>query len=179
MIERTFVMIKPDGVRRNLVGEIISIFERVGLKIAALKMMRPTKELVFKHYPEDEGWFSEVGEKTIDGYKELGLDVKNEFGSDDSIEIGRMVKEWLIDFISSGNVVAMVLEGNAAVKNVRRLCGNTFPIFADPGSIRGRYSLESPDSANAEKRPVQNLVHASGKPEEAKYEISIWFPELS
>jgi nucleoside-diphosphate kinase len=95
------------------------------------------------------------------------------------VAIGRMVKEWLMDFISSGNVVAMVLEGNAAVINVRRLCGGTFPIFAGPGSIRGRFSVESPDFANAEKRPVQNLVHASGKIEEAKYEIGIWFPHLS
>jgi len=151
MIERTFVMVKPDGVRRALVGEIISTFERAGLRIVAMKMLRPTRELVFKHYPESNEWFSEVGEKTIKGYKDIGLDVKSEFGTDESVEIGKMVKEWLKDFISSGDVVAMVLEGNAAVINVRRLCGGTFPIFADPGSIRGRFSVESPDFANAEK----------------------------
>lgn len=179
MIERTFVMVKPDGVRRGLVGEIISTFERAGLRIVALRMLRPTKEIVFQHYPESNEWFSEVGQKTIKGYQEIGLDVKREFGTDDSVAIGKMVKEWLMDFISSGDVVAMVLEGNGAVVNVRRLCGGTFPIFADPGSIRGRFSVESPDFANAEKRPVQNLVHASGKLDEAKYEISIWFPDLA
>jgi nucleoside-diphosphate kinase len=84
----------------------------------------------------------------------------------------------LVDFLTSGEVVAMVLEGNAAVPNVRRLCGKTVPLFADPGSIRGRYSLDSPDLANAEKRPIYNLVHASGAPEEAQSEIQLWFPGL-
>jgi nucleoside-diphosphate kinase len=179
MIERTFVMIKPDGVRRSLVGKIISTFERAGLRIIALEMRKPDRELVFKHYPESTEWLSEVGEKTVKGYKDMGLDVTDEFGTEDGVAIGRMVKEWLMDFISSGEVVAMVLEGNAAVINVRRLCGGTFPIFADPGSIRGRYGLESPEFGNVEKRPVENLVHASGKIEDAKYEISLWFPDLS
>jgi len=179
MIEQTFVMVKPDGVQRGLVGEIISTFERVGLRIIAIKMLIPTRDLVAKHYPERDEWFQEVGQKTIKGYVEIGLDVSREFGTDDPIRIGKMVKAWLIDFISSDRVVAMVLEGNAAVLNVRRICGNTFPLFADPGSIRGRFSLESPDYANAEKRPVKNLVHASGKLDEAQYEVALWFPELA
>src|ERR1051325_1572882 len=98
MIERTFVMVKPDGVRRGLVGEIISTFERAGLRIVALRMLRPTKELVFQHYPESNEWFSEVGQKTIKGYQEIGLDVKREFGTDDSVAIGKMVKERLMGF---------------------------------------------------------------------------------
>lgn len=178
MIERTFVMIKPDAVKRHLVGEIISVFERADLEIVAMKMIKPTRDLTHKHYPESTEWFSTVGGKTLRGYAELGLDVKRELGTDDKVEIGKMVKEWLIEFITSGEVVAMVLEGNAAVLNVRRFCGNTLPLMADPGSIRGRFSVDSPDIANAEKRPVYNLVHASGDSNEAKFEISLWFPEL-
>jgi len=178
MIERTFAMIKPDGVNRGLIGEIISTFERADLTIIALKMLRPTKEMVSRHYPDTTEWLHTVGGKTLQGYSEIGIDVKAELGTDDQIEIGKMIKQWLIDYITSGNVVAMVLEGNLAVSNVRRLCGNTLPIFADPGSIRGRYSLDSPDLANGEKRPVYNLVHASGEQSEAQYEISLWFPDL-
>lgn len=179
MIQRTFAMIKPDGVHRGLVGEIISTFERSGLKIVAIRVVRPTDEIVSKHYPETTEWFSAVGGKTLQGYAEIGLDAKQELGTDDKVEIGKMVKKWLVEYITSGNVIPMVLEGNLAVSNVRRLCGNTLPIFADPGSIRGRYSLDSPDLANAEKRPVYNLVHASGDSTEANYEISLWFPDLT
>ena len=178
MIQKTFVMIKPDGVKRGIVGEIISTFEKAGLKIAALKMITPTKDIISQHYPENDTWFNIVGEKTFKGYEEVGLNVKNELGTDNKIEIGKMVKSWLIEFITSGNVVVMILEGNEAVSNVRRLCGNTLPIFADPGSIRGRYSLDSPDIANAEKRPVYNLIHASGTVEEAIFEIKLWFSEI-
>lgn len=179
MIERTFVMIKPDAVRRGLVGAIITTFEQAGLTIVAGKLTRASRELVTKHYPDTNEWLAAVGGKTLMGYAEVGLDVKKELGTDDPIEIGKMVKAWLVDFITSGDVVAMVLEGNAAVANVRRLCGNTLPIFAEPGSIRGRYSLDSPDLANAQKRPVYNLIHASGELKEAKFEISLWFPELA
>lgn len=177
-MERTLVLVKPDGVRRGLVGEVISTFERAGLRIVAMKMARASPELCEKHYPDTREWYETVGGKTLEGYAFLGLDAKTEFGTDDRLEIGRTVKGWLVEFLSSADVVAMVLEGNAAVKNVRRICGNTLPLFADPGSIRGRFSLDSPDAANAEKRPVLNLVHASGETDEAVFEIGLWFPEL-
>ena len=89
-----------------------------------------------------------------------------------------MVKVWLIDYITSGSVVAMVWEGPLAVSNVRRMCGNTVPSKAEPGSIRGKYGLDSAVSANAEKRPIFNLIHASGNVEEAATEIKLWFPEI-
>lgn len=177
-MEQTFVMVKPDGVLRGLIGDIISILEHAGLKLVAIKMLRPSREIVQKHYPDTEQWYATVGHKTFQGYALLGKDAKSELGVEDPVEIGRMVKDWLVDFLTSGNVVAMVWEGNAAVLNVRRLCGNTLPIKADPGSIRGRFSLDSPDIANAQKRSVYNLVHASGEVEEAKSEIRLWFPDL-
>lgn len=178
MLERTFAMVKPDGVSRGLVGEIIISFERAGLKILALEMRRATADLVEKHYPSSDEWFMTVGGKTLKGYSELGVDVVAELGTDDRLRIGKMVKSWLADYITSGPVVAMVLEGESAIANVRRLCGNTLPVFADPGSIRGRYCIDTPVAANAEKRPVYNVIHASGDQEEARNEIGLWFPKM-
>ncbi|MGH8476797.1 MAG: nucleoside-diphosphate kinase [Methylococcales bacterium] len=177
-MERTFVMIKPDGVQRGLIGEIITVLERAGLRPLAMKMLRPSRELAEKHYPDTHDWYTSVGHKTIDGYALLGKDVEVEFRTDSPTEIGKTVKGWLIEFLSSGTVLAMIWEGNAAVKNVRRLVGNTLPILADPGSIRGRFSIDSPDAANKEKRPVSNLVHATSESEDALSEIKLWFPEF-
>lgn len=177
-MEKTFVMVKPDGVQRGLIGEIISTLERTGLKPVKIKMLRPDREIAMKHYPDSLDWYAPVGNKTLDGFAMLGKDVKAEFGVDDPVEIGKMVKNWLTDFLCSGDVVAMVWEGNAAVKNVRRLVGNTLPIMADPGSIRGKFSLDSPDATNHDKRPVSNLVHAAGEIDEAIGEIKLWFPEF-
>ncbi len=171
-------MIKPDGVSRGLIGDVVGTFERAGLKIRAMQMLTPSKEVATEHYPDTVEWYSIVGGKTLEGYALVGKDVKAELGTDDVVEIGKMVKGWLVEFLTGGDVVAMVLEGNAAVKNVRRLCGATLPILADPGSIRGRYSLDSPDFANEEKRPVYNLVHASGEIDEARAEIALWFPDF-
>ncbi|MFH0912164.1 MAG: nucleoside-diphosphate kinase [Patescibacteria group bacterium] len=178
-MEKTFVMVKPDGIKRGLVGEVIATFERSGLKLAAIKMLQPERGLVEKHYPSADQWLGGVGQHTVDGCAELGMDVIKEFGTADPIEIGKMVKVWLVDFITSGPVVAMIWEGPLAVSNVRRLCGNTLPNKAEAGSIRGKYGLDSAVLANAEKRPVFNLVHASGNVEEAKTEINLWFPELA
>lgn len=175
--ERTFVMIKPDGVKRGLVGEIIARFERAGLTLVALKMVHPTKKMVENHYPSTEKWFQTVGEKTLSSYREFGLDPIEHLQTDQAREIGKIVKGWLIDFISSSAVVCMVWEGNHAIQNVRRLVGNTLPIKANPGTIRGDFTCDSPDLANERHRPIRNLVHASGDPEEARHEISLWFTE--
>jgi nucleoside-diphosphate kinase len=174
-MEQTFVMVKPDGVKRGLVGQILSRFERCGLKLVGLKMIHPTKTRVEKHYPSTEKWFTIVGEKTLNSYAELGLDPKEHLGTDSAVEIGKTVKKWLVDFISSGPVVCMVWEGNHAIQNVRRIVGNTLPIKAQPGTIRGDFTIDSPDLANIKHRPIRNIVHASGDPEEAAHEISLWF----
>lgn len=176
-MERTFVMVKPDGVQRGLVGEIIARYERAGLTLVGLKMVHPTKEMVEKHYPSTEEWFKTAGEKTLNSYREFGLDPREHLGTDSAVEIGKIVKKWLIQFISSSPVVCMVWEGNHAIENVRRIVGNTLPIKALPGTIRGDFSCDSPDLANAKHRPVRNLVHASGDPEEARHEIMLWFKE--
>src|SRR3989344_3017907 len=160
LIEQTVVLVKPDGVKRGLVGEIISRFEKAGLKISAMKMVWIDKDMVNKHYPGDRIEFLRgMGEKTLKTYQEYGKDPEEELGTMDALAIGKMINEWNMEFLTSGPVVAMLLEGLHAIDNVRMITGNTLPVFAAPGSIRGDYSLDSPALANARQRAVRNLIH--------------------
>lgn len=135
-MEQTLVLVKPDGVKKKLCGEILARYERKGLDIKALKLMQVPEELAAQHYPEhkDKPFFRE-----------------------------------LIDFITSGPVLAMVLSGENAVAAVRKLNGATNPLEAAPGTIRGDYGLLI----------NENVVHASDAPETAQREIALWFPELA
>lgn len=174
--ERTVVLVKPDGVQRGLIGEVIHRFERAGLKIVALKMVWVDKSMAAQHYPESrEELLKGIGRKTLETYEKYGRDPKEEFGNIDPLEIGRMVNRWNIDLITSGPVAAILMEGVHAIDNVRMMVGNTLPTFAQPGTIRGDFSIDSPALANAKKRAVRNIVHASGNPEESKYEEQLWF----
>lgn len=170
-------MIKPDGVQRGLIGEIISRFEKTGLKIVALKMIRPTVEQAMRFYPSDDEWLKSVANKSLSVYKQLGIDPKNDFGTDDPIEIGKIIKRWLAEFLASGPCIAMVIEGNRAIEVVRKIVGATRPYEALPGTIRGDFSTDSPELANILKRPLRNLVHASDSKETAEKEIAFWFEE--
>ena len=129
---RTLVFIKPDGVRRGLVGEIIQRFERRGIRIVGLKMVKPTRELAEKHYAvhRDKPFFESV-----------------------------------VNFITSGPVVAMVLECPNAIEVTRQMMGATNPVNAAPGTIRGDFGLDI----------EQNIIHGSSGPEAAAYELSLWF----
>jgi nucleoside-diphosphate kinase len=147
-MERTLVLLKPDAVDRGLVGEIIQRFERVGLKIAGLKMLQAEKEHAAKHYTED------LAKRR-----------------------GQHVRDLMIEMISSGPIVAIVLEGVEAVEIVRKMVGTTEPKSAAPGTIRGDYSHVSFKHADSKKMGVYNLVHASGSVEEAPQEIAVWFKE--
>lgn len=173
--EQTYVMIKPDGVRKGLVGEIIRRFEQRDLKIVALEMFQPTREQIDTHYPKDEAWIRRVGGKTLSTYEKYGMDAKKELGTADDLEIGNMVRGWLVDFMISAPLVRMVVEGVHAVDMVRKICGPTLPFLADMGTIRGDYSADSPAVANSEHRAVMNLVHASETAAEAQHEIKHWF----
>ncbi|MBI4277547.1 MAG: nucleoside-diphosphate kinase [Armatimonadetes bacterium] len=173
--ERTLVFIKPDGVQRGLVGEIIGRFERAGLKIVGVKMLQPSRELLDRHYPSAEDFLRTIGGKTTEAFQTYGVDVKGMMGTDDPREIGRQVRAWLIDYVSSAPVVAFVLEGAHAVSVVRKLVGATLPVFANPGTIRGDLAVDAPTVANLAKRPVRNLIHASGTVDEASFEIGLWF----
>jgi nucleoside-diphosphate kinase len=147
-MERSLILLKPDAIDRGLVGEIIHRFERVGLKIAGLKMIHPTKAHAEGHYTED------LAQRK-----------------------GQHVRDMMIEMISSGPVVVMVIEGVEAVELVRKMVGSTEPKSAAPGTIRGDYSHVSFKHADEKKIGIYNLIHASGSPEEAVAEIAVWFNE--
>jgi len=173
--EKTVVLLKPDTIKRGLVGEILMRFEKAGLKIIALKMVWVNKDLVAKHYPNDREYLTAIGHKTLKSYDEYGLDAHEELGTKNPYEIGKMVRQWNMEFLSSGPVVAVLFQGVHAVDAVRMMIGNTLPRFATPGTIRGDYSLDSPILANLNKRTVKNMIHASGTLIEAKFEQELWF----
>jgi nucleoside-diphosphate kinase len=142
MIEQTFVMVKPDGVQRGLIGEVIKRFEQRGLKIVGLKLVKVDSDFSKKHYAEhlEKGFYK--------GLEEL---------------------------LTSGPVVAMIIEGVDAIENVRKICGSTESKSALPGTIRGDFSHVSYSHANEKGIAVKNVIHASSNKNDAEKEISLWF----
>lgn len=173
--EKTFVLIKPDGVRKGLVGEIIKRMEQRDLKIIALEMFQPTRAEMDQHYPKDEKWLTRIGEKTTTTYSKYDRDVRTDFGTNDLLKIGKIVRGWTLEFMVSAPMIKMVVQGVHAIDMVRKIVGPTMPYMAEMGTIRGDFSADSAISANTEHRAVFNLVHASETPEEAKHEINHWF----
>ena len=171
--ERTLVIIKPDGVQRSLVGEIIKRFERVGLKMIAMKFMVPTPEQVEEHYTLDPNWKRIVGEKSLEAYKKKGEMPPSE----DPVEIGNIVVGNLRKYMTSGPVLVMAWQGAHAVEIIRKLVGGTEPRSTDVGTIRGDFVLDSYAMADTDGRAIRNLIHASGSPEEARQELAHWFAE--
>lgn len=176
-MERTVVLVKTDGVKRGLVGEILARFERAGLKIIALKMIWVDQEIVGQHYKDDDEYHRSVGVKTLENYQKYGLDANETLGTTDPVEVGRLVRKWNMDYLSSGPVVSVLLQGYDCVAIVRKMVGHTFPQTALPGTIRGDLAHEAPLIANVDKRSTMNLVHASGSKEEAEFEEKLWFHE--
>lgn len=175
LIQYTLVLIKPDSVKRGISGEIISRFEKVGLKIIAMKMIKMSKRQAEKFYYADEQWLESVGNKTLTRYKEMGLDPIKEFKTDNPKEIGKIIRSWLIDFISSSPVIAIVLEGINAIEVVRKIIGPTEPLKAPPGTIRGDFSHMSIAYANWNNIVLRNVVHASETEKDAIREIMTVF----
>ncbi len=162
-LEKTLILIKPDGVERNLIGKIIARYEEAGLKVVDMKMLTPSLDLVERHYPdsmaESLGRKAEKAGAKIDDYKEHGKKVLN----------------WLRNYLTSGRVVAMILEGEDAIARARTVTGYTDPAAAEKGTIRGDFGEDSILQATKEGRVVRNLIHASGDKEEAEREIKLWF----
>jgi nucleoside-diphosphate kinase len=176
--QQTFVMIKPDGVMRGLVGEIVSRMEKKGLKIVALKMLKATRTKLEEHYPlQDEAWIERLGDKGISAFESIGVDVVEVLGTNNKLELGKKVSSALIEYMLSGPVVCMVIEGIQAVDIVRKLVGSTLPSMADIGTIRGDYSFDFPPVGLSEGRALHNLIHASEFPHEADDEMKIWFDQ--
>jgi nucleoside-diphosphate kinase len=172
MKEQTLILIKPDGVRRNLIGKIISRFEETGLKIVGMKMISASEELAKNHYHLDEQWALAVYEKTKKSYeKENKI-----FPYKNHLEVGEQIQKWNMEFLCESPVVAMVLEGSHAIELARKIIGSTEPRSSLPGTIRGDFaSTESYPVADTNKRVMRNLAHASDSVENAKREIALWF----
>jgi nucleoside-diphosphate kinase len=150
MIERTLILLKPDAVQRGIVGEILSRFEKAGLKMVGVKMLSPGKEHYHKHYEDISKMITRRGQQAFDV---------------------------TLNFMMSGPVVAVVLEGVNSVALVRKMVGETEPKAAQPGTIRGDYAHISFEYATEQGASVPNLIHASGDSDEAKQEIDLWFKE--
>jgi nucleoside-diphosphate kinase len=172
MIERTLVLVKPDGVYRALIGKVTAAFEDAGLKVVGIKMLKPERSVIDKHYVADEAYLKSIGAKTISSYKKRGVDIK-----ESELEIGKRIRGYLFDYVAGKPVVAMVIEGNEAVANVKKIAGATSPTDADRSSIRGRYASDSYDLADSKKRAIKNMLHVSGDKADAAREVKLWFKE--
>ena len=171
--ERTLVLIKPDGVQRSLIGQIVQRYEQTGLKLVGLKFFIPSPELVKKHYLVVDTWLESVGQKAKEAYLKKGL--KPPF--EDPKKCGQQVLKRLEKYLSSGPMVVMIWQGNEAVGIVRKITGGTEPLISDVGTIRGDLTIDSYQLADTDDRAVRNLIHASATPAEAKKEIKVWFRE--
>ena len=169
--EQTLVIIKPDGVQRGLIGEVIKRYEACGLKLVAIKMTTPNKKLALDHYSVDPEWALKTGTKSIEAWKAKGLTPP----TSDPVELAEKVRQQLVGFLSSGPVVAMVWQGMNAIGVIRKITGGTEPLTSAPGTIRGDYTIDSYRAADIDKRAVRNIIHASGSIEEAEKEIVLWF----
>lgn len=167
MLQQTLILIKPDGVSRGLTEEIIKRYEAAGLRVVKRKNITAPLDVVEKHYPTSPDYLRLIGEKTI----AAGQQVKS------AEDQGRKVVSWLRKFITSGPIVALILEGESAVKVARKTTGFTDPAAAEKGTIRGDLGTDNILKANLEERPVYNLIHASGSQQEAQKEIELWFGE--
>jgi len=140
-------------------------------------MVHVGREFAIKHYGFNDEWFENVGKKVKEFYQEKGFDPGEEIMNMENKEIGKMVQGWNVDYLTEGPVVAMILEAPGVVEIVRKMVGSTYPQTAPPGTIRGDLSFDSPLLSNLKKRSVYNLIHASGKTEEAEIEKQLWFKE--
>lgn len=168
--ERSLVIIKPDGVQRALIGDIVTRFERTGLKFIAMKLLVPKAEQCWAHYNKDEEWFLKKGARVAEDRKTHGMPVEKEV-----IEYGKDIIQSNVDFFTSGPVLAFVIEGNQSVAIIKKIVGGTEPTTSDVGTIRGDLTVDSYALTSLDNRAVRNLVHCSDSPEEAEREIPIWF----
>lgn len=176
-MERTLIILKPDAVKRGLIGEIINTFESVGLKLIIAKMLRPSKDVIEKHYPGTTEWIKEMGEKTLASFKQSGKNVREILGTEDTAQLGSFVYKRLVKYWMEGPIVVMVWEGPDAVLTARKLRGHTIPLLSQTGTIHSNFSFDSSTLSSSLDRVVKTFIHASGSVEEAKREINYWFKD--
>jgi nucleoside-diphosphate kinase len=165
MYQETLVILKPDALERNLVGAIIDRFEREGLKIIDVRFYaKVDQEMLSRHYPDSMA--ESLGKKAQ----------LSSLGITDSVAHGLKVLDRLKRYFTRNPVLAIKLSGEDAIALVRKITGYTDPATAEKGTIRGDFGIDSIAKSTADKRACENLIHASGNPEEAKHELSLWFP---
>jgi nucleoside-diphosphate kinase len=169
--EQTLVIVKPDGVQRGLIGEVIKRYEQCGLKLVALKIVIPNRDLSLKHYSVDPEWPLKTGTKSIESYVARGI----KCFSDDPIVVAEKIRKTLLTYLSSGPVIPMIWQGMNAVAIIRKITGGTEPLTSAPGTIRGDYTIDSYPASDVDQRSVRNIIHASGSVKEAQDEIKLWF----
>lgn len=170
--EKTLVILKPDVLARGITGEIISKFEKLGLKIIAMKMLQANASVAAEHYKKDDAWLLKKGKQIAE---QLKLSVKSD--NDFKKYSTDLIVNPLIKDIQLYPIIALVLEGHKAVHMVKKLVGPTNPEEAQPGTIRGDYSTDSYLLANTLTRPVINIIHCTDDPNEADREINLWFTQ--
>lgn len=163
-MEKTLVILKPDALERGLVGSIINRFEFANIKISKMDLRTAEIATLKKHYPDEIA--IRIGKKN----QESGI-----YQGDNPTQYGLDVLTWTRNYMMRGPVVVMVLEGLDVIKRVRRIIGSTDPLTAPSGTIRGDFGADSLEDANRNNRAAENLIHASGNPEEATNEIKFWF----
>jgi len=165
LYEETLVILKPDALERRLIGSVIKHYEDAGLEVLDMKYVSAVdRAMIEKHYPDSMA--RGLGEKAQTATE----------GITDVVAHGMMVLEWLRVYLTRGPVVAMKIGGEDAIQAVRRVTGYTDPTLAEKGTIRGDHGADSLAESTEEERSCENLVHASGNPEEAKFELDLWFP---
>jgi len=170
--ERTFVIVKPDGVQRGLIGEILKRYERTGLKLVGMRFGVADEKKFWEHYNKDDAWYLQKGTKILEDKKANNLPADKE-----PMEYGKEIIRQLVKFMTCGPVLMMVWEGNQAAAVVKKITGGTEPSTSDVGTIRGDLTVDSYNIAAVDDRAVRNLIHCSESAEEAKREIAIWFTD--
>ena len=177
-MERTLIILKPDAVKRGLVGKTIETFENVGLKLMAAKMLKPSADVIKHHYPGTPEWIKEMGEKTLASFKQSGNNVGETFKTEDPNKLGQFVYERLIKYWMEGPIIVMIWQGPNAVSVARKLRGHTIPALAEPGTLHAEFSFDSSFLSASLDRVVKTFIHASGSVDEAEREIKYWFKDM-
>ena len=168
--ERTLVLLKPDAVSRHIVGEILQRFERKNMKIVGLKLVWPTKKMAGDHYADDDEWYEDTGGKTLGNYEKQGVKLDMT-----AREMGVKIRNTLMESLTAGPVVAIVLEGAHVIELTRKMRGSTSPRDAEPGTIGFDYTLDSYELSDSGGWSIRNIIHCSDSAENSEREIAIWF----
>lgn len=173
--EQTVVMIKPEIIKRGLVGNVIHKFEMVGMHINQIKVAQAKRSMLEQFYKKDPRWMRRVGMSTIERFHQQGLQIDDYLGTNDPIQIGELIYHWNIRAIEDAEVIALLLSGPHAIERIKQVVGTTEPIEADRGTIRGDWCTDSVIYSTSHKRAISNLVHRSSNREEVEREKKVWF----